>query len=51
MFATESGGNLCPVFKAEHVFFMADLFTSSGNFMRRVQSWRSGDPGVCVLQR
>lgn len=50
MFATESGGNIGPEIKTEHVFFMADLFTSSGNFMRRVQSGRSRDPGVCVLQ-
>lgn len=50
MFAAESGGNLCLVFKTEHVFFMANLFTSSGNFMRRVQSGRSRDPGVRVLQ-
>lgn len=26
---------VCTVFKTEHVFFMADLFTSSGNFVRR----------------
>lgn len=31
----KAGGNLCAVFNAEHVFFMADLFTSSGNFVRR----------------
>lgn len=28
-------GQTCPVSKTEHVFFMADLFTSSRNFMRR----------------